>query len=241
MRETFGLDYTQDETYYVMATTPGRAPSSSGCARTPTSMRSGHEAERADAPGVAFRSRALRRRPPGRAHRLYLIPPGTPHASGAGNVVLEISATPYLYTLRFYDWLRATSTGASVRSTSATPSRTSTRSRRGARVGASSFRSRRERAGRARLERSSLLGRHPELFFAVHRLDFADEVDGRHGRPLPRPQPRRGRARIEIETATGDVHPLSYAETIVVPAAVGPYRLRRVRGGSCKVVKAFVR
>ena len=28
-----------------------------------------------------------------------------------GNVVLEISATPYLYTLRFYDWLRRNSTG----------------------------------------------------------------------------------------------------------------------------------
>ena len=43
---------------------------------------------------------------PAERHRLYLIPAGTPHASGAGNVVLEISATPYLYTLRFYDWLR---------------------------------------------------------------------------------------------------------------------------------------
>ena len=43
---------------------------------------------------------------PAEQHRLYLIPAGTPHASGAGNVVLEISATPYLYTLRFYDWLR---------------------------------------------------------------------------------------------------------------------------------------
>ncbi|MDP8958410.1 MAG: hypothetical protein M3N51_04240 [Actinomycetota bacterium] len=49
---------------------------------------------------------------PARRHRLYLIPAGTPHASSAGNVVLEISATPYLYSLRFYDWLRADLAGA---------------------------------------------------------------------------------------------------------------------------------
>jgi hypothetical protein len=36
------------------------------------------------------------------------------------------------------------------------------------------------------------------------------------------------------------VHPLSYAETIVVPAAVGRYRIHRTRGRACKVVKAFV-
>jgi hypothetical protein len=49
---------------------------------------------------------------PAEQHRLYLIPAGTPHASGAGNVVLEISATPYVYTLRFYDWLRRDLDGA---------------------------------------------------------------------------------------------------------------------------------
>ena len=44
---------------------------------------------------------------------------------------------------------------------------------------------------------------------------------------------------VEIESETG-VHDLAYAETVVVPAAVGRYRLRRARGGACKVVKAFV-
>jgi hypothetical protein len=45
---------------------------------------------------------------------------------------------------------------------------------------------------------------------------------------------------VEIEAASGAIHPLAYAETIVIPASVGHYRIRRVRGGPCKVVKAFV-
>jgi len=84
------------------------------------------------------------------------------------------------------------------------------------------------------------LGTSPELFFAVHRLDFSDEIaddtSGRfHGLNLAEGE------RVEIVTAAGQVHPLSYAETIVIPATVGAYRIRRRRGGPCKVVKAFVR
>ena len=79
------------------------------------------------------------------------------------------------------------------------------------------------------------LGRLPELFFAVHRMDFDGEVVDDTG----------GRFHVlnlvdgeeaTIETEAGDTHPLAYAETIVVPAAVGAYRLR----GRGKSVKAFV-
>ena len=93
----------------------------------------------------------------------------------------------------------------------------------------------REGAGWTELE----LGRLPDLFFAVHRLDFEetveDETAGRfHVLNLVDGD------EIEIASGTGVVHGLSYAETIVVPASVGRYRLRRIRGGACKVVKAFV-
>jgi hypothetical protein len=46
---------------------------------------------------------------------------------------------------------------------------------------------------------------------------------------------------VSVETDRGDVHPLSYAETLVIPASVGGYRLARRRGPACKVVKAFVK
>src|SRR5205823_8491376 len=96
--------YRQDESYYVVETTPG------ACVflglRADADVRAFEQAARDALEGEPFEPERFLQTHPAERHRLYLIPAGTPHASGAGNVVLEISATPYLYTLRFYDWLR---------------------------------------------------------------------------------------------------------------------------------------
>jgi mannose-6-phosphate isomerase class I len=175
---------------------------------------------------------------PAEQHHLYLIPGGTPHASGAGNVVLEISATPYLYTLRFYDWLRRDLDGE-LRPVHIEHAFANLDPRR---RGAAVARDLIPKPSVVRLENESVeldLGRLPELFFAVRRLDFADEIadsteDRFHVLNLTAGE------EVVIETAAGDAHPLAYAETIVVPATVGRYRIRRARGGECKVVKALV-
>ena len=232
---TFGLPYTQLESYYVVETTP--------TARVFLGLR-------ADANVAAF-ERDARAALTGREfdperhlqaheaiqHQLYLIPAGTPHASGAGNVVLEISATPYLYTLRFYDWLRENGDGElrPVHVDHAFANLDGVR--RGAAVARDLIQPPtvvRAGPGWAELD----LGGLPELFFAVHRLDFdravADDTGSRfHVLALV-----EGEA-LTIETAAGDAHALAYGETIIVPAAVGAYELRA--DGPRKVVKAFVK
>jgi mannose-6-phosphate isomerase class I len=237
MQKTFGLPYTQHETYYVMITTPG--------AKIFLGLRDGAdldafeaEAELAEQPGEEFEPERYLQTHPAEQHRLYLIPAGTPHASGAGNVVLEISATPYLYTLRFYDWLRRDLDGT-LRPVHLRHAFSNLDPRR------------RGKSVRELMPEPSMvrdgpgfrelaLGRSPELFFAVHRLDFDDEVAEDTGGRFHALNLAEG-DEIELETAAGAVHPLSYAETIVIPAAVGEYRLRRTSGGPFKVVKAFVR
>jgi mannose-6-phosphate isomerase class I len=237
MRETFGLPYTQHETYYVVDTKPG-AEIFLGLREDVDLDAFRVEAERAEDAALELRPERYLQTHPAVQHRLYLIPAGTPHASGAGNVVLEISATPYLYTLRFYDWLRRDLEGElrPVHLAHAFSNLDPLRSGDSVRHELVPEPKRiRHGADWSELE----LGRLPDLFFAVHRLDFEEAVEedtaGRfHVLNLVAGE------EIEIEAEAGVVHGLAYAETIVIPASVGRYRLRRVRGGACKVVKAFV-
>jgi mannose-6-phosphate isomerase class I len=237
MREVFGLPYAQDESYYVMVTRPG--------ARIHLGLRDAADlavfreaAERSQDDGQPFAIERFVNALPSERHQLYLIPAGTPHGSGEGNVVLEISATPYVYSLRLYDWMRAGLDGAprAVQLDHAFAN-LDTR-RRGDAVSRDLVpRPAPVRSGAGFAEHA--IGRHPELFFAVHRLDIDGVAD----------DATRGRFHvlnlvdgdeILIRTGSGREHRLAYAETIVVPAVVGDYTLTRTGRSRAKVVKAFV-
>ncbi|MGQ4488552.1 class I mannose-6-phosphate isomerase [Streptomyces sp. SAS_281] len=239
MRETFGWPYTQHETYYVTACDPGaKVYLGLRDSTDVTVMREEVEASAAD--GVPLRVEDHVMTHTADTGQLYMIPAGTPHASGEGNLVLEISATPYLYSLRFYDWLRKGLSGAPRPLSSAHAFANLDTARRGDDVLKELVQEPRTvREGRG--WREEVIGALPEMFYAVHRF----VIEG----PEPAEDDTDGRFHIlnvssgggvVVETDRGDVHDLAFAETLTVPASVGGYRLRPVGSDPVHVVKSLV-
>lgn len=105
MIENFGETYTQDETYYISVAKED--------AKVYVGLNENINA-------LEFKQKLLESEQNGnevdiekyvhsvevKPHDLILIPNGTVHCSGEGNLVLEISATPYIFTFKIYDYLR---------------------------------------------------------------------------------------------------------------------------------------
>ena len=178
-------------------------------------------------------------RSPSRPHALFLIPSGTVHCSGANNLVLEISATPYIYTFKIYDYLRTDLNGH-------------LRHVHLERAFANVDASRTTGWVRDRLIPTPVavregptwgeyrLGDNPKLFFAIHRLEFSETIeDETDGKFIALNLVEGERCQILTEGAAPVE--LRFAESIIIPASVGSYTLRNTGDVPCKAVKAFVK
>lgn len=238
IRQQFGEDFTQDETYYILDAQPG-AKVYLGFQEDidPAAFRSALE--------VSFRNgtpveidrfvQAL----PSEKHGLFLIPNGTIHCSGRDNLVLEISATPYIFTFKMYDWLRLDLQGKPRPLNIQRAFDNLYFERRGELV-------ERELVSRPALLEAGEdwqiyhLPTHLSHFYDVHRIEFETSVSLRTEGSPHLLMLVEGTS-LRLETCNGKSQRFNYAETFLVPAAAECYRLINEGTTTAKVVKALLK
>lgn len=106
IQQKFHMHYTQDESYYILDA-QGEDPCVYLGIKTGTQPEEMLGALReAQSGGTPFPAEQYVNRIPVKKHDHLLIPAGTVHCSGANTMVLEISATPYIFTFKLWDWGR---------------------------------------------------------------------------------------------------------------------------------------
>lgn len=106
IQQNFHMHYTQDESYYILDA-QGEDPCVYLGIKTGTNPEEMLGAlQEAQSGGAPFPAEQYVNRIPVKKHDHLLIPAGTVHCSGANTMVLEISATPYIFTFKLWDWGR---------------------------------------------------------------------------------------------------------------------------------------
>ena len=105
IQQQFGMHYTQDESYYLLDAGE-EACVYLGLKENIDSKQMTADLLQAQEGTIQFDADRYINRFPARKHDHFLIPAGTPHCSGKNSMVLEISATPYIFTFKMWDWGR---------------------------------------------------------------------------------------------------------------------------------------
>lgn len=101
----FGMAYTQDESYYILDAGED-ACVYLGLTDQAKPEEMFEDLEKANRGEIIFDAEKYVNKFPAKKHDHFLIPAGTCHCSGANAMVLEISATPYIFTFKLWDWSR---------------------------------------------------------------------------------------------------------------------------------------
>jgi mannose-6-phosphate isomerase class I len=243
IQQHFGMSYTQDESYYLL--------DAGSNANVFLGLRDGvdraamqRDLELAQAGGAPFPAEKYANKWPAKKHDHFLIPAGTVHCSGANSMVLEISATPYIFTFKLWDWARLGLDGK-PRPVHLQHGLANIQWDRTAEWTRRNLINRFEALGQGDGWREERTGLHELEFIETRRHWFAkpvphDTQGGVNVLNLVEGQ----EAMVESPDSAFEPFVVHYAETFIVPAAVGPYMIRPhgpSLGSECATMKAWVR
>ncbi|HTX42529.1 MAG TPA: class I mannose-6-phosphate isomerase [Acidobacteriaceae bacterium] len=243
IQDKFGMNYTQDESYYLLDAGPDATVYLGLLDDISPSAMIG-DLRRAQEGNFDFPAEQYVNRWPARKHDHFLIPAGTIHCSGADSMVLEISATPYIFTFKLWDWGRLGLDGRprpihiDHGAANIQWDRTTEWVRR-------ELINRFEPVAAGEGWREERTGLHRREFIETRRHWFTatvphDTLGGVNVLNLV----EGDEAIVESPTGTFPSFIVHYAETFIVPAAAGAYAIRPhgpSAGKQCATIKAFVR
>ncbi len=242
IRQHFAMPYTQDESYYILESSEAsHLYLGTRTGIDPQQMRNDFEAAAAGA--QPFPAERYINILPAKKHDHFSIPAGTVHCSGSDTVVLEISATPYIFTFKLWDWGRLGLDGRPR------PIHLE--------HGLANIQWDRDTAWvkNELLNQTEMLSEEPgwrEERTGLHRLEFLetrrtwftavtnhDTKGNLHVLNLVEGEA----ALVESPDQTFPPFEIHYAETFIVPAAVGPYTIRPLQETQTPlaILKAYVR
>ena len=243
IREKFGMNYTQDESYYMLD------------AKSDATVYLGVKADCNSEQMIADLKNAKEKSGifdvekyvnvfSAKKHDHFLIPNGTIHCSGKNAMVLEISATPYIFTFKLYDWGRLGLDGK-PRAINIEHGANVIDWDRDTDYCANNLVNKIELIAQGDGWREERTGLHKNQFIETRRHWFSKAVTHYTNDSVNVLNLIEGLEAI-VESPTNAFEPfiVHYAETFIVPAAVETYTIRPYGvsiGTECATIKAYVR
>ena len=242
IHEKFGMKFTQNESYYFLEAKDD--------AIVYLGLKDGIDPEKmieelqvAQEGGDSFDADKFVQTWPIKKHDHVSIPAGTVHCSASNSVVLEISATPYMFTFKLWDWDRMGLNGK-PRPISLEHGAKSIQWERTPEWTKNNILNKVEKIAEGDGWLQERTGLEEGSFIETERHWFTDTVHHTTGNVVNILNLAEGREAI-VESPTGAFDPfiIHYAETFIVPAEVTEYTVRpygESEGKECATIKAYV-
>lgn len=243
IQDKFGMHYTQDESYYMMdAENDGSVY---------LGLKEGidrdamvRDLQLAKKEGGSFHVDKYIEKWPAKKHDHFMIPAGTVHCSGRNGMVLEISATPYIFTFKLYDWGRKNLDGK-PRPINLEHGMNNIQWEQTRKWTAENLVNPLEKVAEGEGWTEERTGLHETEFIETRRHWFTGTVPHHTNNGVNVINLVEG-TEVIVESPSNKFAPfiVHYAETFIVPAKVGAYTIRphgKSEGKRCVTIKAFVR